>query len=322
MLTRVSETLQDGELYWRDRAAQDCFRTYASMAEMYEGYNDYETASYFHQRCLDISIEFKYIEGEAKAHRGLGICEEKVFNKFEAMQHLETALEKASNGELVDATREISKDLVRVYQQIANEYLEMNDFELSLQFFEKCLDVSRKAKDRTIEAECYQQIGMIYETQGELDKSIEYRMRFLQLCKETKDKKKEGQAHKQLAETYSKANDIGAAINHLTSVLDLALEEPIDTMAQAEAALKLGLLFYKDGEKKNIKRSAEYLQNHFTLIRHNEEKNQRQIDRARVNLGIVKANQQIKAYQYMITNPDKLQDLVEWKVCRDQKNLN
>lgn len=41
-----------------------------------------------------------------------------------------------------------------------------------------------------------------------------------------------------------------------------------------------------------------------------------------MNLGIVKANQQIKAYQYMITNPDKLQDLVEWKVCREQKNLN
>lgn len=77
------------------------------MAAMYEGYNDYETASYFHQRCLDISIEFRsfagenkvpYVEGEAQAHRGLGICEEKVFNKFEAMNHLETALEKAQSG--------------------------------------------------------------------------------------------------------------------------------------------------------------------------------------------------------------------------------
>ena len=51
------------------------------MAKMYEEMNDYETASYFHQRCLDNSIEFKYIEGEAQAHRGLGICEEMVFNK-------------------------------------------------------------------------------------------------------------------------------------------------------------------------------------------------------------------------------------------------
>lgn len=91
---------------------------------MYVGYNDYETASYFHKRCLDISIEFKFIEGEAQAHRGLGICEEKVFNKFPAMQHLETALGKANSGERDDIARTIMKDLVRVYKMIANEYLE------------------------------------------------------------------------------------------------------------------------------------------------------------------------------------------------------
>ena len=99
---------------------------------MYEGFNDYETASYFHQRCLDISIEFKYIKGEARAHCGLGICEEKVFNKFPAMQHLEKALEKANSGELEECAKSISKDLVRVYIMIANEYLDANEFEMSL----------------------------------------------------------------------------------------------------------------------------------------------------------------------------------------------
>lgn len=114
---------------------------------MYEDFNDYETASYFHSRCLDISLEFKYIEGEAMAHRGLGICEEKVFNKFPAMNHLETALEKANTGDLVDTAKKISTDLVRVYQLIANEYLENNDFDMSLQFFEKCLQVAQQAQD-------------------------------------------------------------------------------------------------------------------------------------------------------------------------------
>lgn len=84
-LMEICEILKNGELYWREQAARDCFKTYEMMAVKYVKFNDYETASYFHQRCLDISIEFKYIEGEAKAHRGLGICEEKVFNKFPAM---------------------------------------------------------------------------------------------------------------------------------------------------------------------------------------------------------------------------------------------
>jgi len=108
------------ENFWRMGADRDCFKTYERMAVKYERFNDYETASYFHQRCLDISIEFKYLEGEAQSHRGLGICEEKVFNKFPAMQHLETALEKAQKGEEDDQVRPevgrvISKDLVRVY---------------------------------------------------------------------------------------------------------------------------------------------------------------------------------------------------------------
>jgi len=155
-LEQIADTLRDGEIHWRNQAQRDCFKTYERMAQMYVGYNDYETASYFHQRCLDISIEFKYIEGEAQAHRGLGICEEKVFNKFPAMHHLETALDKANSGELVDVARVISKDLVRVYQMIANEYLDKNEFNMSLQFFEKCLAVAKNAQDRNIEAECYQ----------------------------------------------------------------------------------------------------------------------------------------------------------------------
>ena len=155
-LILISETLKQGEIAWREQAARDCFKTYEKMAKMYEGFNDYETASYFHQRCLDISIEFKYIEGEARAHCGLGICEEKVFNKFPAMQHLEKALEKANSGELDDCARSISKDLVRVYIKIANEYLEHNEFEMSLQFYEKPLNVAQQYQDKDIEAECYQ----------------------------------------------------------------------------------------------------------------------------------------------------------------------
>jgi len=43
------------------------------------------------------------------------------------------------------------------------------------------------------------------------------------------------------------------------------------------------------------------------------------IDNARVNLGIVQANQKIEAYKYMVLN--NLQDLVEWKVRRNTKSL-
>ena len=128
---------------------------------MFEELMDYETASYFHQRCLEVSVEFKYIEGQAFAFKGLGICEEKVLNYFEAMNNLETALDKAVEGMLENPAREFSGDLVRIYQTIAIQYQKNNEFDLSLQFFEKCLDVAKRANDKDNEATCYQQIALI-----------------------------------------------------------------------------------------------------------------------------------------------------------------
>lgn len=92
------------------------------VAEDFERLNDYETASYYHKRCLDISVDLKYPDGEARAYKGLGICEEKVLNIFNAMNYLETALEKAIDGNLTKIEKDVSKELVRVYEIIANDF--------------------------------------------------------------------------------------------------------------------------------------------------------------------------------------------------------
>ena len=68
--------------------------------EVFQPLNDYETASYFYKKCLDVSIESKNTTGEANAYMGLGICEENVFNIFNAMGNLETALDKAIEGKI------------------------------------------------------------------------------------------------------------------------------------------------------------------------------------------------------------------------------
>ena len=69
-----------------------------------------------------MSVEAKFIEGEAKSYKGLGICEEKVLNIFEAMGKLETGLEKSIDGNLTKIEKDISKELVRVYKVIAIEF--------------------------------------------------------------------------------------------------------------------------------------------------------------------------------------------------------
>ena len=131
-LTQLREDLVGAELDWREGEFRNCFRTYQTVAQRYEAQQDYCTASYFHKRCLDVSLDFKYFEGEALAYKGLGFCEENVFNKFEAMGQLETALAKANEGNLDRIKVDILKDLVRVYQQIAKEYQKEGQYEMSL----------------------------------------------------------------------------------------------------------------------------------------------------------------------------------------------
>jgi len=172
-----------------------------------------------------VSVDNKYIEGEAKAYMGLGICEEKVLNIFEAMNYLETALEKSIDGALTKIEKDISKQLVRVYQIIAIDFQDREEFDKSLEYFEKCLDASKRANDKDKEAECYQRIGLIHEKLGDLDKSIVFLNRFLELCLQNDNKEKAGEAHKKLAETHSKNGNISAAIKHLESLLNIAIEE-------------------------------------------------------------------------------------------------
>lgn len=88
---------------------------YTGVAEDFNSLCDYETASYFFNRCLEVSIENKDDKGEALALQGLGKCEENVLNIFEAQTNLERARDKAVQADDPKITKDISRDLVRVY---------------------------------------------------------------------------------------------------------------------------------------------------------------------------------------------------------------
>ena len=129
-----------------------------------------------------------------------------------------------------------------------------------MQFFEKCLDVAKRANDKDNEAICYQQIALIQEkVNGDNhEKAIEYLQKFLELGIENNNKENQREAHKMLADIYSRNGQVPMAFQHLESVLEIAIANDTKS-AEAEAALKLGLLYNKEGKERNIKKSSEYL---------------------------------------------------------------
>lgn len=149
--------------------------------------------------------------------------------------------------------------------------------------------------------------------------AIDYLNKFLEICIESKNNEKLGGAYKRLAEVESKNGNTAKAIEYLGKVLNIANQSSTRS-AQAEATLGLGLLFNQPGREHNIKRSFDYLQNHFDLLRQEPTPNQAAIDQARVSMGIVMANQKIDSYKHMVLN--NLLGLVDWKVRRDPKNLS
>jgi len=106
-----------------------------------------------------------------------------------------------------------------------------------------------------------------------------------------------------------------AAIEHLTQLLVIASEDK-NKVDQANAFLKLGLLYYQEGD---VRRSVEHLQKHFELARAGEdqEKDIKLIDKARVNLGIAQANTSLENYKYLVLND--LNGLLDWKIRRQMK---
>lgn len=78
----LSGDLVQAETFLREGHTVKCIKKYDEVVTVFKNLNDFETASYFYNRCLEVSSEAKYIAGEARAYTGLGTCEEKVLNIF------------------------------------------------------------------------------------------------------------------------------------------------------------------------------------------------------------------------------------------------
>lgn len=117
----LSKDLRDAEDLMRTGDPK-CLERYKSLVVTFQSLNDYDTSSYFQGKCLNFSIEHKFKMGEIDALIGLGICEEKVYQEKKAKDYLEQALNKAIEAQDQKGINKVSKELMRIYDEIATEY--------------------------------------------------------------------------------------------------------------------------------------------------------------------------------------------------------
>lgn len=303
---------------------------YKKVCAKYEEVKDYPTASYFYQKCLILSKQNKYYEGESTSYMGLGFCEEGERNIIKAQEYYETALEKALDKDLHSIVKLISEQLIRIYEKLAISCEDMEDYKKTLDYYEKCLDASKRALNNQKEAECYYKLGMTYQKTKELEKSVEALEKYLNICEKNGNQvikiklyimqiKQEGksQALKELAERNKELGRMEQSKQCLNDLKDIQLTDPVKALeSKAEACLKLGLLEFQNG---NLLGSVNYFEKEF-FEKARELKDRKLIDVGRLNTGVAKGLNTMDLYKDIIKN--NYYAFLSWKFKRNPNALH
>lgn len=312
VIVEITDLLRKAEKFGNEGDVAKSIAEYKKVCAKYEEVADYPTASYFYQKCLNISKQQKYAEGEATSYMGLGLCEEGERNITKAQEYYEIALEKALDKDLHSIDKIISEQLIRVYEKLAINNEEASDFRKALDYYDRCLDASKRALNPKKEAECYFKLGMTYEKTKELDKSVEALEKYLAICEKIGDQEGRSLALKELAERNKQLGRMEQSKQCLNELKDVQITNKEKALeSKAEACLKLGLLEFQNG---NLTNSVNYFEKEF-FEKAKELKDRNMIDIGRVNTGIAKGLNGLDLYKDIIKN--NYQAFLSWKFKRN-----
>ena len=312
VIMEITELLRKAEKFGNEGDVAKSVTEYRKICAKYEEVTDYPTASYFYKKCLNISKQRKYAEGEATSYMGLGLCEEGERNIMKAQEYYETALEKALDKDLHSIYKVISEQLIRVYEKLALSNESAGDFPKALDYYDKCLDASKRALNTKKEAECYFKLGITYEKTKELEKSVEALEKYLGICEKLGDQEGRSLALKELAERNKQLGKLEKSKLCLNELKDVQLSNKGRALEnKAEACLKLGLLEFQNG---NLQSSVGYFEKEF-FEKAKELKDRSMIDIGRVNTGIAKGLNGLDLYKDIIKN--NYQAFLSWKFKRN-----
>ena len=311
-ILQLTGLLRKAETFLNEGEVAKSIEQYMQICKIYEGVSDFPIASYFYQKCLIISKQQKNPEGEAYSYMGLGLCEKGEKNILKAQEYYEIALEKALDKNLHSIDKVISEKLIEVYEKLAVDNESDGDYPKALEYYDKCLNASKRALNTNKEAECYLKLGMTYEKTKELEKSVESLEKYAGICKKMNNQDGYSLALKELAERNRQLGNTEASkrcLNELKEVQVTDKEKALES--KAEASLKLGMIEFQNN---NLQDSVTYFESEFFNMA-KELKDQRLINIGRVNTAIAKGLGKLDLHKDIIKH--NYQAFLSWKFKRE-----
>jgi len=294
---------------------------YSAIADIFfdEKLKDYQTAAYFQKRCNSLAKSIGDAKLECQSLIGLGKCFAQLGRLDRAIEQYENIFGKAQENNLSSIETTVSKELTDIYSKMAATYENKDDEEsrnMGLHYLEKCLAAAEKGKDLEKVGNICHKIGTIFAKKKEFEKALEYQIRTLSIAQQLEEQKeKKGtnviEAHAALAKTYIALGRIDEALKHSDDYHKITKENRKFNY-NADAAYQLARLWTIKG---NTAKSIEYYQGHFDSARNEKiNKDRKLIDKARVYLGMAKANANIDNFIKTVLNSSvNIKPLLDWK---------
>ncbi|MFQ6115737.1 MAG: tetratricopeptide repeat protein, partial [bacterium] len=249
----------------QDRAIKlnpNLLEAYLSKANILLYTNEFEDALKTHLTGRKLAEKRKDLVLQVKFLAGIGISYIRLGDYPEAMDHLNRALQIATDiGEKGDEGRLLGR--------IASIYVYESKYFEALEKFEPALKIARELGDKKSEGTWLGSMGAVYMQLGDYAKALEYFKIGLQLARDIEDKRVEMINLANIASTYGYLGDYSKALKYHEATLNIA-EEMGDTFIQQKMLANIGLDYGNSGD---YHKAVMYSQQALELARSTGDKN-------------------------------------------------
>lgn len=197
------------------------------------------------EKAMNIAQKLQYTRGVGEAYRILGIGNYYLNQPVKAIDNYLTSLDyfKKINDQ---------KNQGKVYNNIGNLYRD-NDYDLSLEFFQKALSIAQTLKDEPLTASLYLNIGAVYNYKKSYYQALNYFAKSHLLFSKLKDTVNLIQCLQNNGVVYFKLNQYDKAEKFLLeankSAIQLDLNEVVASIDLTLATLYIAESKFLDAEK-------------------------------------------------------------------------
>jgi tetratricopeptide (TPR) repeat protein len=239
------------------------YEAFNQLADYYVKSQDWKTAFFFHEKCLEVSQLTNDVRAEMSANHSLGFIYQLMNDFSRACSYHERHEEIATSLDVFEEVAKANVELYKVYMVLAEREESRGNFDEALRIYNQCLDSARKSWDKTSEADANGKIGNLLLRHGEPQRSLPFLRQQSQISADLGNAEGRCRACSALALALDSMGQAEKALAELNTVMAIS-EEVGDNYLQAQACRALGTQFSKLGR---LQEAVETLQKHFQLTK-------------------------------------------------------